>query len=241
MADTPRVLSMEWHDVLFAHWPVDPAVIEPTLPEGLSVDRYDGSGWLSVVAFEMRDIGPRGVPFGLSFPELNLRTYVTHEGEDPGIYFYNLDSDDRLGVPVARTLFGLPYYRARMNVSREDGWIRFRSSRSHDGVPPAAFDGRYRPVGEASGPNLGSLRTFLTERYRFYAVGKEGLVPAVDLDGDVLYSGAVSHDPWQLHDAEVEIRRNDLFEAAGFEEPAGDPVCHYGTESAVTAGLLRRL
>jgi uncharacterized protein YqjF (DUF2071 family) len=239
--DAPDLLSMRWEDVLFAHWPVDPDAVAATLPASLSVDTRDGQAWLGVIAFVMRDVGPRGVPVGLSFPELNLRTYVVHEDGRPGIYFYNLDADDRLGVPVARSLFGLPYYRAQMSVEREDGEsVRFRSSRVHEGVSPAGFDATYAPAGEAFTPDSGSLAAFLTERYRFYAVGGDGLLPSVDLEGETVYAGDVAHDRWTLRDADAEIRRNDLFAAAGFDHPEGDPVCYYGAGLDVTAGSVQR-
>jgi len=45
---------MRWEDVLFAHWPVDPAIVRPTLPDGLDVDLFEGDAYLSVVAFVMR-------------------------------------------------------------------------------------------------------------------------------------------------------------------------------------------
>ena len=112
-----RWLEMTWRDALFCHWPVEPAVVAETLPDRISVATHEGDADLGVVAFVMDDIRPRGAPVGISFPELNLRTYV--EGPDgPGVYFYNLDADDRLGVAVARRLFALPYYRAEMEVSR---------------------------------------------------------------------------------------------------------------------------
>ncbi len=240
MTNGPTALSMRWEDVLFAHWPVDPALVQPTLPDGLEIDEFEGEAYLSVVAFVMSDISPRGVPMGLSFPELNLRTYVTHEDGPPGIYFYNLDADDRIGVPVARKLFGLPYYRAEMDVARFHDGIRFRSRRTHDGVPAAVFDATYRPTGEAYQPDPGTLEAFLTERYRFYAVGQDRL-PAVDLDGDQLYAGAIAHEPWTLRDAAIDIERNGLFEAAGFEVPSGEPVCQFGPGIDVTAGRVRRL
>ncbi|MFC7174494.1 DUF2071 domain-containing protein [Haloplanus litoreus] len=36
-----RPLTMCWEDVWFAHRPVDPWVVAPTLPEGLTVDTRD--------------------------------------------------------------------------------------------------------------------------------------------------------------------------------------------------------
>jgi len=226
--NAPSLLSMRWADVLFAHWAVEPAVVDATLPDGLSADTFDGEAYLGVVGFRMASIRPRGAPVGLSFPELNLRTYV--DGPDgPGIYFFNLDADDRLGVTVARRLFRLPYYRAEMQVTETADGFRLRSARTHAGAPLAGFDATYRPTGEPSEPDPGSLEHFLTERYRFYVAD----------DGGRVYVGPVDHPPWPLQGADLEIRENDLFEVNGFEEPNGDPLVHYSPGVDVEASAIR--
>ena len=244
-----RLLSMTWRDVFFAHWPVDPAVVEPTLPDSLTVDTDDhGNAWLSIVGFVMDDIRPRFVPVGLSFPELNLRTYVRHEGSR-GIYFYNLDADDRLGVPVARRLDQLPYYRADQTVTTADGLIHFESHRTHEGVPPADFDATIEPDASAT-PRTGAgtavdgetpsvsdggqtdvPTAFLVERYRFFATDDDG----------TLYYGDIDHEPWEMQDARMTIRENTLFEAAGFEPPDQRPHVQYAESLPVTAGRIHRL
>ncbi|WP_348608164.1 YqjF family protein [Halobaculum rarum] len=224
-----RLLSMRWRDALFAHWRVDPATVEARLPESLSVATYEGDAYLGVVPFEMTDIRPRGVPVGLSFPELNLRTYVT-DGDTKGVYFFNLDAADPIGVAVARTLFRLPYYRAAMDVTRDDDRVTVTSHRTHPGAPEARFDATYGPDGETRTPEPGSLEAFLVENYRFYTEGR----------GRVYY-GDIAHEPWPLTDADAEIRTNTLFEANGFEAPAGEPICHYSPGTEVTADRIRRL
>ncbi|GAB3694712.1 YqjF family protein [Halorubrum pallidum] len=222
----PRWLEMTWRDGLFCHWAVDPAVVEETLPPGLSVAAYDGDAYLGVVAFVMDDIRPRGSPIGLSFPELNLRTYV--EGPaGPGVYFYNLDADDRLGVAVARRLFALPYYLAEMTARRDGETIRFTSRRVHRDAPPARFDATYGPTGDAYVPDPDSRDAFLVENYRFYAAGRE------------LYVGEIAHEPWTLRDATVERRANTLFAANGFERPDGEPIAHVADPIDVTADRIR--
>jgi uncharacterized protein YqjF (DUF2071 family) len=230
-----RWLEMTWRDGLFCHWPVDPAVVSETLPDRLSIATHEGDAYLSVVAFVMDDIRPRGAPVGLSFPELNLRTYV--EGPDgPGVYFYNLDADDRIGVAVARRLFALPYYRAEMDVVRSgtagrsgsrDGPVRFTSHRTHSGVPHARFDATYEPTGERFAAEPGSLDAFLAENYRFYAAGNR------------LYRGEIAHDPWTLREATVDFRANTLFEANGFDRPDGDPIARYAEPMEVSADRIR--
>jgi len=223
------LLRMEWRDVGFMHWPVDPDRVAETLPPGVSVDTHDGDAYLGVVPFRMTDIRPRGSPVGLSFCELNLRTYVRADGT-PGVYFYNLDADDRYGVGIARQFFRLPYYRAEMQVASGDDAVRFRSRRP--GADPAArFDGRYGPVGDPETPAAGSLAAFLVERYRFYTASEGGQV----------YYADISHAPWPLADGWAEIDENGLFAANGLDEPAGEPLVHYSPGIDVTAERLRRL
>jgi len=226
------LLGMTWRDVGFCHWPVEPSVVAATLPDGLTVDIKDGQAWLGVVPFEMADIRPRGSPVGRSFGELNLRTYVT-DGETPGVYFYNLDADDRLSVALARRLFELPYYRASMTVDRTADGVRFRSRRTDGRAPAADFDATYGPAegAETHEPAPRSLESFLVSRYRFYVADDSGQI----------YFADIGHDPWPLRAGTVEVRENDLFEANGFDHPDGDPVVHYSPGIDVTAGRLRRL
>jgi hypothetical protein len=223
-----RLVEMRWRDALFAHWPADPDAVATHVPDELDVATYDGRAWLGVVGFVMEDIRPRGFPVGLSFPEVNLRTYVRRPGDAThSVYFFNLDADDRLGVSVARRFFALPYYRAEMRVRSEGDAVTLVSHRVHRGAPRADVDVTYRPVGEAFVPDPGSFEHFLTENYRFYAAGAS------------LYAGEISHPPWSLREASVSFRTNSLFEANGFDAPEGAPVAHYSPGSDVTAGRIR--
>ena len=126
----PTALAFGWRDLLFANWPVDVATLDAHLPEPFSVQPYDDNGWLSVVPFVNVDVRPRGLParVGPDLPELNLRTYVTVDGE-PGVYFFNLDVDGVLAVLGARLTHHLPYYYARIEVDRLGEEVRFRSRR----------------------------------------------------------------------------------------------------------------
>jgi len=224
-----HLLTMQWRNVLFSHWPVPVERVAESLPAGMTVDTYDGSAWLGVVPFQMADIRPRGAPIGRRFHELNLRTYVTVDGT-PGVYFYNLDADDRLGVAIAQRLFRLPYYRARTTVHRDGSGTRFQSVRTHEDAPPARFGATYEPTGLPEPPRAGSVEEFLTERYRFYVASDEGDIYYADID----------HDPWDLQPASVEFERNDLFEANGFDQPESERLVHFSTGVDVTAGRLHR-
>ena len=229
------VLSMRWEDLLFAHWDVEPDVVDARLPDALDVDTYDGRAWLGVVPFVMRNIRPRFAPrcVGLDFAELNLRTYV-RLNDEPGVYFFSLDADDALGVAGARLTYDLPYYRAKTDVETtgagDDRRVRFRSSRAHPRAVSAEFDATYRPTGDAFVAGRGSLAEFLTERYSFFVAG-----------GDRVVRGDISHPRWRLRDATAEFRTNTVFGANGFDTPDGDPHLLYGEGIDVTASVPRRM
>src|SRR5436190_5318286 len=77
------VMHQQWHELLFMHWRIEPALLQAVMPAELALDTFDGAAWIGVVPFEMRDVRPRYLPAvpGLSFfPELNVRTYVTRDG-----------------------------------------------------------------------------------------------------------------------------------------------------------------
>lgn len=225
-------LHMGWRHVLFANWPVDPAVVADRLPDGLAVDTFDDRAWLSAVPFANVDVRPTWWPAGWGFdlPELNLRTYVTADGE-PGVYFYNLDAQGALGVLGGRWFHHLPYYYARIDLEDRGDDIAFTSRRLHPGSPPCRFRGSYRPTGEAVAAEPGSLEAFLVERYRYYTVDDDGGVRYADVD----------HDPWPLVRAEADLARNDLFAANGFEAPAGTPTWLYSPGVETVASPNRRL
>jgi uncharacterized protein YqjF (DUF2071 family) len=223
---TRSLLTMTWRDALFAHWAVPKSLVVQRLPDRLSIDTHEGQAYLGVVPFVMDDISPRGIPVGLSFGEVNLRTYVQGPDGTRGVYFFNLDADDRLGVFFARRLFELPYFRAEMTVERRGRQVTFRSRRP-DGS--AAFVATYGPTGDQFTADPGSLPHFLTERYRFYTAG-----------GDHLYYGDIAHKPWPLAAATAEFRANDLFDVNGFDRPDGNPHLLYSPRIEVTAGRVHR-
>lgn len=226
MWDFPAV-AMGWRDSLFAHWPVERSRVRPLVPDELDVDAREGTAWVSalpsVVTAARPFVFPRSV--GLTFPQVNLRTYVRHETR-PGVYFLSLDTTTALGVRVARSLYGLPYYRANVDFETEAETRRFDSQRVHTDDPSPRFSATYRPTGPPSraDSNSDSLDDFLAERYRTYAVR----------DGTV-WCARVEHRSWPLCPAEATVYADSLFEAAGLPPPAEDPLVRYspGVEMTV--------
>jgi uncharacterized protein YqjF (DUF2071 family) len=222
---------MCWHDLLFLHWPVPAEQLRGLVPPDLAIDRFDGTAWLGVIPFRMSGVRLRGLPAfpgAARFPELNVRTYVTHQ-DKPGVWFFSLDAASRMAVRAARLWFGLPYYLARMRVAGEPGWVEYQSLRRDRHGPPAEFHARYRPAGEPRRTSAGSLEYFLTERYCLYALDRRGR----------LGRGEIDHIPWPLQPAEAELRVNRMVEPLGLATPAIEPVCHFARDLEVVAWALR--
>ena len=119
MPESPWIMTQTWNDLLFAHWPVDPAVLTARLPRSCTLDLFEGTAWLGIVAFDMSNVAPRFVPalpWLSAFPEINVRTYVRVD-DRPGVYFFSLDATNPVAVWFARRFFHLPYHTAAIDTS----------------------------------------------------------------------------------------------------------------------------
>ena len=97
-----------WCDLLFAHWPVPAADLRPLVPDGLEIEEHGGTSWVGVVPFRMEGVARRPLPDipGLSsFPELNLRLYVTRDRR-PGVWFLSLDATSAPSRAIRRATLG---------------------------------------------------------------------------------------------------------------------------------------
>jgi uncharacterized protein YqjF (DUF2071 family) len=231
LPDGPWFMTQSWHDLLFAHWPVDARTLQQKLPAGLPLDTYDGQAWLGIVPFRMTNVAPRGVPsipFVSAFPELNVRTYVTLHGK-PGVYFFSLDAGSSLAVTAARTLFHLPYYAATMDVQETDGRVSYSSTRDTRMEGVAEFAATYRPIGPVQRAQPGTLEYFLTERYCLYTVDASFRAKRLE----------IHHWPWPLQLAEAHITVNTMAEAAGIRLPSTAPLLHFARRQDMVAWPMR--
>ena len=227
LPDGPWFMTQSWHDLLFAHWPVDLWALQEKLPTGLPLDTFDGQAWLGVVPFSMTNVAPRGVPpvpFVSSFLELNVRTYVKLDGK-PGVFFLSLDANSTLAVVSARKLFQLPYHVASMKLDRQAGQLLYTSARESRTDGMAEFAATYRPVGPVQTPKPGSLEYFLTERYCLYTVDDYQRARRLE----------IHHWPWPLQAAEATIAVNTMAEAAGIRLPSTAPLLHFARRQDMVA------
>jgi uncharacterized protein YqjF (DUF2071 family) len=209
------LLTMRWHDLMFAHWPVDAAALRRLVPAPLELDLHDGVAWLGVVPFGNARVRPLGMPLpgeAIGFAEVNVRTYVRAPDGTPGVWFLSLDGGDRVGAVVARLTFGIDYHHAA--VALAGGTSGTRATMRRGGTAPVSLDVSYRPVGGVIVPS--ALDTFLTDRLTMFGVRRGRLLRA-----------DVRHAPWRLHAAEAEWRRVEVTGGLGLPALEGDPLLRW--------------
>lgn len=212
-------MLQQWRDLLFIHQDVAPETVQAMLPKGLTVDTFPVDGaeraWIGLVPFHMQGIRPPwlpAIPWLSAFPEVNVRTYVHRDGQEPGVWFFSLDAARWLACRYARTAFRLPYFHAHMGASREGDSVTYRSARTGPDALTLSLDYRIGPEMECPAP--GTLEHWLVERYLLYADAPSGL-----------RRGRVFHPPYPLRQAEIVKLESTLVEASGFAFDQWRHVC----------------
>jgi uncharacterized protein YqjF (DUF2071 family) len=214
------IVYQDWTRFTALHWRYPPATVARHLPDGLRVQTFDGSAWVSMTPFVMDRVRPPLTPplRGLStFPETNVRTYVEDATRRDGLWFFSLEAACLALVAVVRSTYRLPYCWADMAVEQTGSTIRYRSRRrwpaastatGHDIVVDVGLPQPAQPQSE--------LDVFLMDRWRAYAPTPLGLAFT-----------PVEHEPWPVSTARVERLDETLLAAVGLPPPAGDPLVHY--------------
>jgi hypothetical protein len=218
-----------WRNLTFLHWRYEPAAIACTLPNGLTLDTFDGSAWVGLVPFVLSGVqlyGFPALPWIAEFPETNVRTYVRGSDGERGVWFFTLEASRLAAVLIARAWYDLPYRWASMQVTRTGSLIEYRSKRS------SFFGEGQSDVAIEIGENLDTaeLDRFLTARFRLYTAAR----------GRIAYA-QIEHDPWPLQHARLTRLNENLLQNSGVTRPVGAPLVHFSEELAVKAGALQWL
>ena len=217
------LMAQRWRAVTFLHWPLEPAVVQALLPDGLVVDTFDGAAWVSLTPFAIERARPLlvpPVPRVSTFPETNLRTYVVGPDGRDGLWFFTLEADSAATVTGAMPL-GLPYRWAAMELQRDAQRISYRSRRRRTpkiGHRIVVEPSRH-PVAEDD-----ARCAWLTGRWRAWTrVGPRfAAFPA-------------EHERWNLVHATVVTLEENLSVAAGLPRLGDEPLVHF------SAGVSARL
>jgi uncharacterized protein YqjF (DUF2071 family) len=228
-------MEHRWGTLTFVHWRYPAEQVQALLPDGLTVQPYDGSAWVGLVPFRIEVRLPHlpALPWVSRFPETNVRTYVTDRTGRPGIWFFSLDAGRLGAVVAARSTYGLPYFWDAMRVEGQveavGDEVTYTSFRRWPGPRAAHCRVRVR-VGEAYAPEeLTELDHFLTARWTLFSTPAYGPTYA-----------QAHHGPWPLHRAELLELDESLVRAGGLPQPVGTPLLHCSPGVRVRIGAPHR-
>ena len=188
--------------------------MQALLPDGLTVDTFDGNAWVSLVPFRMRRAGPAvlpPIPWLSTFAETNVRTYVVDSAGNRAVWFLSLDCGRLPITAFARWTIGFPYVWARMSIETSGHRRTYTTGQRRWPKSPAASSRIVVDVGETVEPTL--LDRFLTARWGTVAKW-----------GGRLRHHPVDHPPWVLRDATIVDLEDSLVAASGLSAPVGAPM-----------------
>ena len=204
----PAVLQQRWHDILFLHWPVDPALAARHLPAGTRPDALDGRTFVGVIALQnarTRVLHGPPLPWLGTYAQVNVRLYSVDEQGRRGVVFLEQHADRLLPAVVARSA-GLPYAWHRVHLERA------RDRRTYTVGTPSTQDAARIDVHTGTPTEPDPVELFVTARWGLHS----------RLAGRTVYTG-VQHPTWVLHRAELLELDGDLIAAAGLPEVTGPP------------------
>ena len=187
-------LTAEWRKLIMHQYEVDPAILAPWLPPGLSLDLYQGRCYVSLVGFLFDRVRVLGlpIPFHTRFEEVNLRFYVTRTDPDGtrkrGVVFIREFVPRAAITLIANSLYEEPYATLPMR----------HSIRSTLGVLTVSYSWRHNstwhslaveadPTPQPIAP--GSEEEFITEHYWGYTKRSRGATSEY----------GVQHPRWQVY------------------------------------------
>ena len=74
-------LKANWENIIMVNYEIDPEILRPFLPKGVTIDLFEGKAYISLVGFMFKKTKIFNIPiprFG-TFEEINLRFYVKRE------------------------------------------------------------------------------------------------------------------------------------------------------------------
>ena len=208
------MLTAQWRDLAFLHWPVDAHRAGRLLPPGIVPDLFDGVSYVGLVAFRMHRagwLGLPGLPYLGSFPETNVRLYSVGPDGRRGVVFASLDAARLLPVLTARAGFRLPYQWSLMRIRQQGDLVSYASQRRWP-EPGPRVRLRLRIGERVAEPS--ALEHFLTARWGLHAVwygGRTFYLPN-------------EHPRWALHRATLVCLDENLIQAAGLPALETGPV-----------------
>ena len=186
-------LSAEWLHLAILNYVVDPSLLRPHVPNGTTLDSFDGKTYLSLVGFyfhKTKLFGKISVPFHSEFEEVNLRFYVRRQVDEVvrrGVVFIKEIVPKPAIALTARVIYGENYvslpmkHKVALGVDKTEvaySWKQY-------GQWSRLFA---RSTGVSKQPAENSLEQYITEHYWGYSRQKLGRTLEYH----------VTHIPWRV-------------------------------------------
>lgn len=201
---------------MFLHWKVPYDSLRKLVPQKLNLDTFEGTAYVSLVAFTMQKIRPRNLPaikFISDFDEINIRTYIDNDNKK-GVYFLNIEAGKQLSVTIAKLLSGLPYEKSSIQRATEN----YKSSNDKKNF---SFDTEFEIKKQFIQKT--ELDTWLTERYCLYLNKAE-----------TIYRYDIHHKEWEIKNADIK-RLNVNYKIGGINLANQPDLVHYSDGVKVVA------
>ena len=120
-----KFLTAKWLDLIMANYIVEPSLLQEFVPNGTTLDLWNGECYVSLVSFKFVDTRVLGfkIPWHTNFEEVNLRFYVKRETKDEvkrAVVFVK-EIVPRLAISlVARIFYGEPYETWQMSHQQSE-------------------------------------------------------------------------------------------------------------------------
>ncbi len=188
--------TAQWSDLIFITVRAEKEPLAPLLPSGIELDEFEGSTFVSLVAFRFSETAFGGirVPLFHSFAQLNVRVYVRQIRSGlPGVVFLH---ELCPYAPVAWTARLVFNERLKVGATgyvrdKELHSYRFSQGRGREKLLEA------RACGPESEPKDGSLEQFIVERFH-------GFSRAWLSSRDAHFHYQVAHPSWPVSEAVLE-------------------------------------
>lgn len=204
----------EWHQTVFFHWELPVYFLEEYIPQGLILDTYINMAWVSLAAFQVKNMRHRNLPslpYLSNFEEINIRTYVTRNGI-PGIYLFSIETNKFIEVFLTRIVIGLPYEKATIRRHRNQLYSENKKQKHLLDIKT----GKSKIL-----KNKTELDVWLTERHSLY-----------EICANKICRFDIHHQEWRLRDMEITI--NDIgYKAGKYTINTYPDKIHYATKTQV--------
>ncbi len=206
-------LTAEWRRLMMLNYAIEPRELQEHAPRGTEIDAWDGTTYISLVAFRFLNTRVKGLalPFHRNFEEINLRFYVRCRGPEGwrrGVVFVREVVPRQAIASVARWLYNENYLacptRSTFVAPSAGDAGRLEYGWKHDGRW-LSIGARFS--GEPSLPQENSREAFITEHYWGYSAQRDG--------GTVEYQ--VEHPQWKVWTATETALGGDLIGFYGSE------------------------